>query len=1249
MRIGYVLSAFSPLSEAFIRREILALCNEGHRVFVYANQVAYGPEVPVPSDSRLVVRETAFMSNPDALARAAFEDGIEHLHGSLMSAAHRAAFTAARALQTPFTLMAYSGVDIFTRRDPQLYSAAASDALCVSIIVEDAFMRDWMIEQFGVPPGKLSIVPNSFDLNLYRLREKRVTASGIRILSIARFVEKKGLIYLIEAFNRLSASRPDAELWLVGYGPEERALRQAGGGNERIKFLGAMPEDETRRLYATADIFCLPCVRTTTGDADGVPTTLLEAMAFELPVVGTNLLSTPCYVKDGQDGLLVPPRDVARLAEALERLCADPALRGRMGRSGRARVEQICDIKRNVKRLQQIFVEGRWESWRAKLAALEAQRSSYSEERQNYYVECRRRAVDYFQLSAGKLLDIGCWLGELKDFVPPGVEYYGCDPLAKEDVRGRFPFAVARAESLPFEDEQFDAAVFYAVLIHVFDVDRALSEAARVLKPGGRLYMQECYDDSNPIHMNHFSGPSLRSRVSEHFNVVRSDPANEYLMMLVAEKPLQPAPASKEPSSVVLPEEQAGPYPASQTSSASETRPPLVSICITTYNRAELVRNSIDSVLRQTYPNVEVIVIDDASTDETRQVLEGYGPRIRVAYNERNRGMSLSKNRALLMSSSEARYIGILDSDDYYDSRFVERCVEFLETHAEVGLVYTDDILVDASGRELRKQPAVEPWDIDTWLRTCNLRGDTWLARRDLLMKTDLHDEETEHDHDYDLFYQLLEFTTFAHLPEFLAFIRQHDGRSTMSNRLKLASHHAANLVKFGYSPEYAYLRARNNPEWIPAIEEGIALGLRLNEQRRKARLEKSVALENESSNGHRKLAIDGGQPVRASFLPFGMPCLGDEEIEEVVDTLRSGWIGTGPKAERFEREFAAYVGAEHAVSLNSCTAGLFLSLLALGVGPGDEVITTALTFGATVNVIEHVGARPVLVDIDPATLNINPELVERAVTPRTKAIIPVHFGGLSCDMQALGRIAEKHRLAILEDAAHAVGTRFDSRMAGTFGKLAAFSFYANKNLTTAEGGMVTTDDEALAQHIRRLRLHGLNCDARKRFDSKQLLIPDVEQPGYKYNMPDIAAAIGIRQLQKQERFLEIRERYARTYDDAFADLPVRLQYRPRPTDHNRHSLHLYVVILEENRWRVSRSKVVEALLRENIGAAVHYPAIHTHTFYRTKYGYKPEDFPHAFGIGEKILSLPLTPAMSDADVADVLSAVRKIAAAYVE
>jgi dTDP-4-amino-4,6-dideoxygalactose transaminase len=412
-------------------------------------------------------------------------------------------------------------------------------------------------------------------------------------------------------------------------------------------------------------------------------------------------------------------------------------------------------------------------------------------------------------------------------------------------------------------------------------------------------------------------------------------------------------------------------------------------------------------------------------------------------------------------------------------------------------------------------------------------------------------------------------------------------------------------------------------------------------------------------------LAINGGRPVRDQFLVFGAPCFGDEEIAEVVATLRSGWIGTGPRARQFEEEFAAYVGARYAVSLNSCTAGLFLSLKALGIGPGDAVLTTPMTFGASANVIEHVGARPVFVDIDPHTLNIDLNQAEAEIRRRggsalgpggrLKAIIPVHFGGLACDMDALQELALQNDLPIVEDAAHAVGSSYRGRMVGALGRLTAFSFYANKNLTTAEGGMVTTNDPEMEERLRVYRLHGLSRDAWKRFGSRRIAT-EVLVPGYKFNMPDLAAALGIHQLRKQEQFWRIRERYARIYDAAFADLPLQRQYRPlidaamidapEPPP-NRHALHLYVLILREKAFRATRDKIVDALLAENIGAAVHYRALHAHRWYRETYGYRPEDFPTAYRVGEHILSLPLTPGMSLADVGDVIAAVRKVLESY--
>jgi dTDP-4-amino-4,6-dideoxygalactose transaminase len=396
--------------------------------------------------------------------------------------------------------------------------------------------------------------------------------------------------------------------------------------------------------------------------------------------------------------------------------------------------------------------------------------------------------------------------------------------------------------------------------------------------------------------------------------------------------------------------------------------------------------------------------------------------------------------------------------------------------------------------------------------------------------------------------------------------------------------------------------------------------------------------------------AIEGGKPVRETFLPFGAPLIGEEEIAEVVEVLRSGWIGTGPKVARFEAEFAGYVGARFAVSVNSCTAGLFLSLKVLNIGAGDEVILPPLTFGATANVVEHVGARPVFVDIDPVTLNLDPALLPSAINERTKAIIPVHFGGLACDLEPIAEVAAEHNLAIVEDAAHALGTRYHGRMIGAVGTLTGFSFYANKNLTTAEGGMVTTDDAYLAKLLQIYRLHGLGRDAWQRFSTRKLILPDVLLPGYKFNMPDLAAALGLAQLRKQERWLAIREEYARYYDQAFADLAVRRQPRPcnlSEPDSDRHALHIYALILKPGAFRVHRNDIINALLAENIGAALHYRSLHTHTFYRHKYGYRPLDYPNAFEVGEHILSLPLTPAMSMSDLDDVVLAVRRVLSFY--
>jgi dTDP-4-amino-4,6-dideoxygalactose transaminase len=395
-------------------------------------------------------------------------------------------------------------------------------------------------------------------------------------------------------------------------------------------------------------------------------------------------------------------------------------------------------------------------------------------------------------------------------------------------------------------------------------------------------------------------------------------------------------------------------------------------------------------------------------------------------------------------------------------------------------------------------------------------------------------------------------------------------------------------------------------------------------------------------------LAIDGGAPQRAKMLPFGAPYFGQEEYDEVLDTLRSGWISTGPKTKQFEQEFAAYVGAKYAVGLNSCTAGLHLSLVVSGIGPGDEVIVPTLTFGATANVVEHVGARPVLVDIDPVTLTIDPAAVERAITPRTKAILPVHYAGMPCDLDALHALADPRGILIIEDAAHAIGTKYHGRTVGSISALTNFSFYANKNLSTAEGGMVTTNDAALEEKLRVYHLHGLSRDAWKRYHTKAFSLSEVVVPGFKYNMTDLQASLGIHQLRKQEAFIARRQEIASFYDEAFSELDGLIWTPPRPHDGcSRHVLHLYPILIDVAQLRVDRNTVLSALLAENIGVSMHFHPLHMMPYYRDKYGYQPHDFPNAQRVGEREISLPVQPQITDADAQDVVDAVKKVLNAY--
>jgi dTDP-4-amino-4,6-dideoxygalactose transaminase len=381
-------------------------------------------------------------------------------------------------------------------------------------------------------------------------------------------------------------------------------------------------------------------------------------------------------------------------------------------------------------------------------------------------------------------------------------------------------------------------------------------------------------------------------------------------------------------------------------------------------------------------------------------------------------------------------------------------------------------------------------------------------------------------------------------------------------------------------------------------------------------------------------------------FLPFALPDIGEAEIAEVVDTLRSGWVTTGPKAARFERAFAQFLGdpggdeALHCIAVNSATAGLHLAAEALGIGPGDEVVTTTHTFTATAEVVRYLGADVKLVDIDPATLNIDPAAVEAAITPRTKAIMPVHFAGLAADMDALHALAARHGLPVIEDAAHALPTTCGGRLVGTLPSAATvFSFYANKTITTGEGGMLVTRDAQLAARAKLMRLHGMNRDAFDRFTAK---VPswyyEIVAPGYKYNLTDIAAALGLQQLPRAEAFRARREAIAAAYDAAFAGLPVVLPPRPRTGD--LHAWHLYVLRLADDA-PLTRDALIERLFAAGIGCSVHYIPLHLHPYWRDRYGLQPGQFPHSQRAYERMLSLPLYSRMTDDDVQRVAQAVR--------
>ncbi|MFA5621196.1 MAG: DegT/DnrJ/EryC1/StrS family aminotransferase [Thermovirgaceae bacterium] len=384
---------------------------------------------------------------------------------------------------------------------------------------------------------------------------------------------------------------------------------------------------------------------------------------------------------------------------------------------------------------------------------------------------------------------------------------------------------------------------------------------------------------------------------------------------------------------------------------------------------------------------------------------------------------------------------------------------------------------------------------------------------------------------------------------------------------------------------------------------------------------------------------------MRETFLPFARPDISEEAIADVADSLRSGWITTGPKAQRFEKSFGEYLGVPYALAVNSATAGLHLSLLAFGIGPGDEVITTPMTFAATANTVILTGARPVLADIDPVTLNIRPELVKKAVTPRTKAIIPVHFAGRPCEMEALEEIAEKNGLVIIEDAAHALGASRQGRPIGAPARerqAAVFSFHPTKNITCGEGGMVCTVCEDAAEKVSVLRQHGMSKGAWNRYAATGTPHYDLLFPGLKYNMLDIQAAIGNDQLTRLQSFNARRRDIVNIYRKELEDEPG-LLLPPEPSEGDVHSWHILTPLIDIDSLGFSRDEFMAKMRQMNIGTALHYQALHLFSYYAREYGWKRGDYPGAEFVSDRIVSIPLFPAMTDGDVADVIEAIRRI------
>ncbi|MCK4860247.1 MAG: DegT/DnrJ/EryC1/StrS family aminotransferase [Candidatus Omnitrophica bacterium] len=388
---------------------------------------------------------------------------------------------------------------------------------------------------------------------------------------------------------------------------------------------------------------------------------------------------------------------------------------------------------------------------------------------------------------------------------------------------------------------------------------------------------------------------------------------------------------------------------------------------------------------------------------------------------------------------------------------------------------------------------------------------------------------------------------------------------------------------------------------------------------------------------------------MRKDFLVFGSPMIEQPEIDEVVASLKSGWLGTGPKAHKFEEMFKEYKGTKYAIALNSCTAALHLSMLAIGIKPGEEVIVPAMTFASTASVVIHAGGIPVFADCKKDTMNIDPADIERKISPKTKAIIPVHFAGRACNMDAIMDIANRHDLKVVEDCAHAIETEYQGKKAGTFGDLGCFSFYVTKNIVTGEGGMAITDNEEYANRMKIMALHGMSKDAWKRFSDSGYKHYQVLYPGYKYNMMDIQAAIGIHQLPRVNRYWKRRQEIWNSYNEAFEELPVFTPASIEPS--TRHAFHLYTLLLDIDNLNLNlnmtRDKFLDEMTKRNIGVGVHYIALHLHPYYQKTFGYKRGDFPNAEWVSDRTVSLPLSAKLTNEDVEDVIEAVKNVVRYY--